>query len=100
MKKGNNNQTTTSDQTCNKQSETDQPGRTYASITRTESSCSTASQIYRATQERAVLLSPGKFIEKVMQEFQKQLVEFTDKMGQLLYGLVVTESMQWKEKSH
>jgi len=44
-------------------------------------------------------LSPEWFIEKVMQEFQKELKEFTDKMYQLQHGLVivVTENMQWKE---
>jgi len=73
--------------------------RTYASITITENSSSTVSQIYRATQERAVLLSLDKFIEEVMQEVQKELKEFLDKTSQLIFGLmtVVTESMQWKK---
>jgi len=68
-------------------------------------------QIYRATQERAVPLSPTQFIEEVMQDFkkglkefmdktfQKELKEFMDKTSQLISGLliVVTENMQWKE---
>jgi len=66
---------------------------TKAARSRTESNRSTASQIYRATQKRAVPLSPGQFIEKVMQDFQKELEEFTDKMCQLMCGLV-TENMQ------
>jgi len=80
-------------------SERVQSGRTNASVTRTERSSSTVSQIYRTTQERAVLLSLGQFIEKVMQEFQKGLKEFMDKTYQLIFSLaaVVTKNMQWKE---
>jgi len=71
-------------------------------VIRTKSSSSTVSQIYRTTQERAVLISPDQFIEKVMQEFQKGLKEFIDKTYQLVFGLVtdVTENMQWKENSN
>jgi len=68
-------------------------------------------QIHRATQERAVTSSPGQFIEEVMQVFQKELKEFTDKMfqkgfkefmdktSQLISGLmtVMTEKMQSKK---
>jgi len=93
------------------QLETVQRGRTYASVTRTESSSSTVSQIHRATQERVVPSSPGQFTEKVMQVFQKELKEFMDKTfqkgfkefmdktSQLISGLmtVVTEKIQWKE---
>jgi len=58
------------------------------------------SQIYRATQERAMPLSSGQFIEKVMQEFQKGLKEFMNKTCQLISGLVtvVIDNMQWKKK--
>jgi len=69
------------------------------------------SQIHRASQERAVLSSPGQLIEEVMQEFQKELKEFIDetfqkvfkefmdKTSQLISSpmTVVTEKMQWKE---
>jgi len=52
MEERNNNQTTTSGRTC---MHTEiQPGRTHASITRTESNRSTVSQIYRATQKRVL----------------------------------------------
>jgi len=89
------------------QSETVQPGRTYVSVRRTESSSSTVNQIHWVTQERAVPSSLGQFIEEVMQVFQKELKEFIhkmfqkgfkelmDKTGQLISGLMttVTEKM-------
>jgi len=70
------------------QSETVQPGRIYASGTKTESCSSTVSQIHRATQERAVPSSPGQIIEEIMQVFQNELKEFMDKTSQLISGLM------------
>jgi len=66
------------------QSKTVQPGRTYTSATRTESSSLTVSPIHRATQPRVVPSSPNQFIEEVMQEFQKEFKEFMDKTSQLI----------------
>jgi len=101
---GNNNQTITSDQTCmhtvgnyylTKQNLCLNHKNWKQSI-----NCGSNLLGYSGTSSSSV--TPGQFIEKVMQEFKKGLKEFTYKMCQLLFGLVtiVTENMQWKENSH
>jgi len=74
MEEGNNNQTTTTDQSC-MYTIGNYPTRQNLCLTRIESSRSTTSQIYWATQGRIAPLNPDQFIEKVMQEFQKEIVE-------------------------